>query len=94
MAMPEQRAFELNKNTVEAILFDLDAISGFIVNRPMGAYDIMANPLNLIHPNPVLKAGSGGQFPHAPWVDVVDLRTALTPGEEQDIIFPPSESIA
>ncbi len=64
-------------------LYDYDVFSGGQVNRPVGAWDIMASG-GLVHPTPILKSLMG-------WVEPVDLKAVLIPNVSQIIFLPPSE---
>lgn len=81
-------------------LYDYDEYTDGYVNRPMGAWDIMAN--GGCHPSPFLKEaylGSGGLgTDHEPWIETRDLRSVLQVGQETEVelldySFHPSGSV-
>jgi PKD repeat protein len=70
-------------------LYDYDIYdSGGVENCPMGAWDIMSRPANLVHPTPVLK-----EFGCTAWIEPVDLTTVLTPGVDKTITLPVAEFV-
>jgi len=72
-------------------LYDYDEYGGGVINKPVGAWDIMSG--GMVHPCPVLKEGFRGNFlgkdwlgtDHEPWIDVTSLADVLEPLEETSI---------
>lgn len=72
-----------------------DASGSRPVNKPVANWCIMGANHNFVHPVGPLKYLYPGRdgFEHEPWIQPVDLRTALPPGEEKSITMPPVEFI-
>ncbi len=72
-------------------LYDYDEYVSGIINRPVGAWDIMSG--GFVHPCPVLKEGFRGFFlgserlgtDHLPWIEVTNLTDAMDPFQETQI---------
>lgn len=74
-------------------LYDYDEYDDGIINRPVGAWDIMSG--GFVHPCPILKHGYRGFFlgserlgtAHLPWLQVNDITQVMDPLEETTIVI-------
>ena len=72
-------------------LYDYDEYVSGIINRPVGAWDIMSG--GFVHPCPILKEGYRGNFlgnaaygtDHDPWLQANDLTDVLNPWESANV---------
>ena len=85
-------------------LYDYDEYNEGIINRPVGAWDIMSG--GFVHPCAILKEGFRGFFlgserlgtAHLPWIEVTNLSTAMDPLQATEITltdyaFDPANSV-
>lgn len=74
-------------------------VGDLTINQPVGAFDLMSNNA-VVHPAPYLKQNvdiATGIFnprahrQHTPWINTINLRSVLAPGQPQVVLIPPSE---